>query len=192
MNEKILEDIGLTKGEIKVYLTLLKLGETTTGKIIEDSGLSSGKIYEILDKLINKGLASFVIKEKTKYFQASSPNRILDYLHEKEKDLKNKEEEFIKQLPSLLAIKEKTKKENENTLFKGLKGFRTAIYEALDSLNSKDEIIAMGITSTKDEKYNLMWQAWHKERIKRKIKCRAIFSDKKTNYYKALKKMKLI
>jgi sugar-specific transcriptional regulator TrmB len=192
MNEKILEDIGLTKGEIKVYLTLLKLGETTTGKIIEDSGLSSGKIYEILDKLINKGLASFIIKEKTKYFQASSPNRILDYLHEKEKDLKNKEEEFIKQLPSLLAIKEKTKKENENTLFKGLKGFRTAIYEALDSLNSKDEIIAMGITSTKDEKYNLMWQAWHKERIKRKIKCRAIFSDKKTNYYKALKKMKLI
>ncbi len=192
MNEKILEDIGLTKGEIKVYLTLLKLGETTTGAVIENSGLSSGKIYEILDKLINKGLVSFIVKEKTKYFSAASPNRILDYLHEKEKDLKNKEEEFVKELPSLLAIKETTKKEHETIFFKGFKGFRTAIYEALDSLNSKDEVIAMGIISTKDEKYNIMWQAWHKERIKRKIKCRAIFSDKKTVYYKALKKMKLM
>ena len=52
MNEQLLEEIGLTKGEIKVYLTLLRLGETTTGKIIEKAQISSGKIYEILDKLI--------------------------------------------------------------------------------------------------------------------------------------------
>ena len=37
MNEQLLEEIGLTKGEIKVYLTLLKIGETTTGKIIEEA-----------------------------------------------------------------------------------------------------------------------------------------------------------
>ena len=61
--EILLEELGLTKGEIKVYLTLLKLGETTTGKIVEEAGISSGKIYEILEKLIRKGLASFIIKE---------------------------------------------------------------------------------------------------------------------------------
>jgi len=66
MYEKILEGIGLTKGEVKVYLTLLKTGETTTGKIIDNSGLSSGKIYEILEKLIKKGLVAYIIKEKTK------------------------------------------------------------------------------------------------------------------------------
>ena len=87
MNEKLLEEIGLTKGEIKVYLTLLKLGETTTGKIIEEAGISSGKIYEILDKLIRKGLAGFIIKDKTKHFAAASPNRIVDYLREKESDI---------------------------------------------------------------------------------------------------------
>ena len=47
MDEKILEQIGLTKGESIVYLTLLKIGETTTGKIIEQAQISSGKIYEI-------------------------------------------------------------------------------------------------------------------------------------------------
>lgn len=85
MDTKLLEELGLSKGEIKVYLTLLKLGETTTGKIIEEAQISGGKIYLILDKLIKKGLASFSIKEKTKYFSAASPNRILDYLHEKKK-----------------------------------------------------------------------------------------------------------
>src|SRR3989344_1806167 len=101
MDEKLLEEIGLTKGEINVYLTLLKIGETTTGKIIEEAQISSGKIYEILDKLIKKGLASYTTKEKTRYFNAASPNRILDFLHEKEKELKSKEEELIKELPLL-------------------------------------------------------------------------------------------
>ena len=81
MNKKLLEEIGLTNGEIKVYLALLKLAETTTGKIIEEAQISSGKIYEILDKLIKKGLVSYITKDKTKYFTTSSPNRILDYMH---------------------------------------------------------------------------------------------------------------
>ena len=191
MNEQLLEEIGLTKGEIKVYLTLLKIGETTTGKIIEEAQISSGKIYEILDKLMKKGLASYSIKEKTKYFSASSPNRILDYLHEKEKIIKDKEQDFLKELPSFLSIEKASKKEYETNLFKGLKGIQTAIFEALDELTDKEEVLAMGIISHKEEHYNLLWQRWHNQRIKNKIHCKAIFSDKNTDYYKSFSKMKL-
>ena len=190
MDEQLLEEIGLTKGEIKVYLALLKLGGTTTGKIIEEAQISSGKIYEILEKLIRKGLASYTIKEKTKYFSAASPNRILDYLHEKEKDLKAKEEKLTKELPSLLSIEKAGKKEYETNLFKGVKGMQTAIFEALEDLTEKGEVLAMGIISHKKEQYNLLWQRWHKERINKKIICEAIFSDEDTNYFKAFKKMR--
>lgn len=190
MDEQLLAEIGLTKGEIKVYLTLLKLGVTTTGKIIEEAQISSGKIYEILEKLIKKGLVSYIIKEKTKHFSAASPNRILDYLHEKEKDLKAKEEKLTKELPSLLSIEKAGKKEYETNLFKGLKGIQTAIFEALEDLTEKDEILAMGIISHKKEQYNLLWQRWHKDRINKKIICKAIFSDKNTDYFKAFKKMR--
>jgi len=191
MNEKLLEEIGLTKGEIRVYFTLLKLGETTTGKIIEEAQISSGKIYEILEKLIKKGLASHIIKEKTKYFSAASPNRILDYLHEKEKNIKEKEQELLKELPTLLSVGKLGKKEYETNLFKGFQGMQTAIFEALEELSSKDEVLAMGIISHKKELYNLLWQRWHKERISKKIICKAIFSDRNTDYFKAFKKMKL-
>ncbi len=190
MNEKLLEEIGLTKGEIKVYLTLLKVGETTTGKIIEEAQISSGKIYEILEKLIKKGLVSYIIKEKTKYFSPASPNRILDYIHEKEKKLNQKEQELLKELPSLLAIEKTGKKEYETTLFKGFKGIQTAIFEALEDLTEKDDVLAMGIISHKKEQYNLLWQRWHKERIKRKIICKAIFSDRDTDYFKFFKNIR--
>ena len=191
MNEIILEEIGLTKGEIKVYTTLLKLGETTTGKIIEEAQISSGKIYEILDKLIKKGLVSYITKDKTKYFSAASPSRILDYLYEKEKSLKQKEEELLKLLPSLISIEKAGKKEHETNLFKGLKGMQTAIFEALQDLAEKDEVLAMGVISSKKRQYNVLWEKWHRERINKKIVCKMIFSDRNTEYFKIFKKMKL-
>jgi sugar-specific transcriptional regulator TrmB len=190
MNEQLLEEIGLTKGEIKVYLTLLKLGETTTGKIIEEAQISSGKIYEILDKLIKKGLASFIVKEKTKYFSAASPNRILDYIHEKEKDINQKEQELLKELPSLIAIGKAGKRGYETSLFKGFKGIQTAIFEALQDLTEKDEILTMGVRSSKEERYNILWKRWHIERINKKIICKMIFSDRNTDYFRAFSNMK--
>ncbi|MFA5174154.1 MAG: helix-turn-helix domain-containing protein [Candidatus Pacearchaeota archaeon] len=191
MNEKLLEEIGLTKGEIKVYLSLLRLGETTTGKIIEESGMSSGKIYEILDKLIKKGLVSYIIKEKTKYFQASNPKRILDYLNEKETSLKQKINEVQKEIPLLLQLQKP--QENQAILFTGFKGIQSAIFQALDELdsNNKDiEILAMGLVARKNEKFNILWGGWHNLRIKKKIPCRLIFSEKGA-YFQELKKMKL-
>lgn len=191
MNERLLEEIGLTKGEITVYMTLLKTGETTTGGIIKDAGISSGKIYEILDKLISKGLASYIIKEKTKHFSAASPKRILDYLHEKENALRKKGEEFSNELPNLIAMEQSGKREYETMLFRGFRGIQTAIFEALQDLTDADETMAMGVMSSKNEKYNIMWRKWHSERAKRKIKCKCLFSDKGTSFYKLMKRTKL-
>lgn len=189
MNEQLLEEIGLTKGEIKVYLTLLKIGETTTGSIIEESGLSSGKIYEILDKLIKKGLVSFMIKEKTKYFQASNPKRLVDFLNEKEKSLEQKKKAIEKEIPLLLGMQKA--RISEIVLFKGFKGIQTALFQALEGLDKNKEVLAMGVVSRKDEKYNILWEKWHNERISRKVKCRLIFSEK-GEYYKTISKMKFI
>ncbi|MEK6868392.1 MAG: helix-turn-helix domain-containing protein, partial [Nanoarchaeota archaeon] len=84
MNVEILEAIGMTKAEIKVYFALLERGSSTTGPIVEKSGVSSSKIYEILEKLMQKGLASFVVEAGMKYYEAAKPSRLLDYMKEKE------------------------------------------------------------------------------------------------------------
>ena len=65
MDTSTLREAGLTEGEIKVYLALLELGSSTTGPIVDKSGISRSIIYQILEKLMEKGLVSFITKEKT-------------------------------------------------------------------------------------------------------------------------------
>jgi sugar-specific transcriptional regulator TrmB len=52
MKHEILERIGLTIGEAKIYLALLDLAQSTTGPIVEESGVSTSKIYKILQSEI--------------------------------------------------------------------------------------------------------------------------------------------
>jgi len=85
MIEEALHKIGLTDGEIRVYLTLMTLGSTTTGKITKYAGVSGSKVYEVLDRLMNKGLATTITKNGVKRFEATRPERLIDYLEEKEK-----------------------------------------------------------------------------------------------------------
>ena len=54
MDTKILEDIGLSNAEIKVYLTLLELGTSTAGPILEKSGLQNSVVHMTLNKLIER------------------------------------------------------------------------------------------------------------------------------------------
>jgi len=122
MDTHLFEDIGLTKGETKVYLTLLGLGESTTGKIIEDAQISAGKVYQILDRLIKKGLVGYIIKEKIRYYSATHPHRIIDLLHEKEQEIKNKETQIRDILPVLIQRYTERRKTHEATLFQGMKG----------------------------------------------------------------------
>ena len=75
--------MGLTSGEAKVYVALAEIGSTTVGPIVNKSKVAYSNIYEILNRLIDKGLVSFIIKEKTKYFQAATPNNIKKFLYNK-------------------------------------------------------------------------------------------------------------
>ena len=53
MLHESLREIGLTEGEIRVYLALLELGDSATGAITKKQGFGS-KVYEVLDRLKTK------------------------------------------------------------------------------------------------------------------------------------------
>ena len=44
--EKVIESIGLTSAESKVYLSLIKLGSSMIGPILRESGLNSSVAYK--------------------------------------------------------------------------------------------------------------------------------------------------
>ncbi|MBI2673635.1 TrmB family transcriptional regulator [Candidatus Woesearchaeota archaeon] len=132
-----LKELGLTGGEAKVYLAMLGLGSTTVGPIVKKSGISYSKIYEVLQRLINKGLVGFIIKEKTKYFQAVEPRRLYEFLEKQEAQLEENKEKLNKIIPRLEQLKEPAERE-EASIFIGFKGIRTA-YEVLLANAKKSE-----------------------------------------------------
>ncbi len=141
--------IGLTEGEAKVYLALSELGSSTVGPIVKKSKVAYSNVYDILNRLIDKGIVSFIIKNKTKYFQAAPPVNLVDFLDKKEKEI-NKQKESLKEiLPDLEKLQElKIKQEAE--IFLGKKGLRTAYEKLLKNTTKKDELLFFYIH---EEKY---------------------------------------
>jgi len=73
MIQEALQELGLNRRESICYTALLELGSSKTGAIVKKTGIPSSKIYEILDKLINRGLVSYIKIGKIKHYQASDP-----------------------------------------------------------------------------------------------------------------------
>ena len=76
------EKFGLTKYEAKAYLTLLRGGESYGGEISKNSGIPGSKVYETLDRLVEKGLAYPIPGTPVRY--QSLP--LKDFLNIKQKD----------------------------------------------------------------------------------------------------------
>ena len=135
---RILRKIGLTEGEIKVYFSLAEIGSTTVGSIIDKSGISSSKVYIILEKLIQKGLAGYVMKEKTKYFQVTDPSRLIDYLEKEEDKLHNSKIELKDLVESLQKKKSQNRTNEEAIIYRGIRGIKSAWNEAINILKKGD------------------------------------------------------
>ena len=164
-----LEEIGLSRNEARVYTTLLGLGETKTGAIVKKTGMHRVLIYDALDSLIEKGLATFVIKENRKYFQAMDPEKLIDFLKEKQEIAESL-------LPELNTIKEKSKVQQQVAIYYGTKGLKTAFNNMLKELSPGGTYrfcFASGyMTDTLGTEYH---DSFQKRKRKEKIKSLGIY-----------------
>jgi sugar-specific transcriptional regulator TrmB len=178
MFEKILTDIGLTKGEAKVYSSLNKLGESTIGPIIDNSGISRSKIYDVLERLIKKGLVSYIKKDRTKYFQANEPSKIKDFLKSKEKIIQGNLIEVEKIIPLMLKTREKQEDASSVQVYEGFQGIMTAHDHVFSRLKKGEEYFFYGISAFQEEKYHSIWKEDHEKRVSLGIKCKLLFNRK--------------
>ncbi len=174
---EILKDIGLTGGEIKVYRTLLGLGESTTGPIVDESGVSVSKVYGILNRLAKKGLVSHIIKGKTKHFRAADPERMLDYFKEKEKLLEEERMELARIVPLLKQQAGTLLTEETAQVFEGMRGIQTARERSLKVMKKGDEMWIIGIAKTPYDKLLGYFRDFHKRRAKKGVKCYFLYND---------------
>lgn len=190
INTSILEDIGLTKNETKLYVALLELGSAPAGDIIKKTGMHRAVVYDLIDLLTEKGLISYVIKANRKYFEAHDPDRLIEYIELQKQELAEKEKQLKQILPELQQKRKLTKEKQEGTLYKGRKGLKS-VYESI--LKEKKPWLAMGARGEFKRIFPTYYFALHRKRVKEKISLKILYSSsmKKEHREKELKLCKI-
>lgn len=178
--ESILEQIGLTPTESKVYLALLELGESKVGDILDRAKLNSGRIYDVLNSLKNRGLISSITKGSVKYFIPSPPDRVRELLKEKIKIVEKEQKDFENILPELSKRFEKLKLKTNVEVFLGVDGLKAAYSIFLKEGEKDKNLYIQGIISK--EKYpeglvNLLKYYIYKKRVELKLKTKKLISE---------------
>jgi sugar-specific transcriptional regulator TrmB len=137
--EAILADLGLTKNKGVVYLAVLETGSGSVVEIAKRAELPRTTVHEILQGLVNLGLVSFVIKGRTRIYNAETPNKLKTLLKEKERKLENV-------LPELFSLLNTSGEKPRVRFYEGVTGIKT-VFE--DTLTVKNKILC-GILSMQD------------------------------------------
>lgn len=184
MDTEILEDLGLTQAEIKVYISLLELGNSSAGNILEKSNLQNSVVHRALNTLIEKGIISFILEGKRKVYQATDP----EYFY---KFIENKKQRFTDLLPKLKKKQTFAKEKKEATIYKGKRGINE-IYSIMLNTKAKEyNTFGGGKRVTYEVMGEYWWKNLHAKRRAKKIKARQVFDETIRKFGEELNKQKL-
>ncbi|MFH1073409.1 MAG: helix-turn-helix domain-containing protein [Nanoarchaeota archaeon] len=134
----VLEELGLSKRESAAYLALLESGLCTVGSITKKTGIPSSKIYEVLDRLIMKGLVTAIIMKDQKHFQAADPETVLQYFNQRQ-------ERYEKILPRLKEKQRFSKDKQEVEIYEGNQAIFRMIIQLVEQAKRGDEYLSFSL-----------------------------------------------
>lgn len=178
MNMRDLTKIGLTEGEINLYGALLELGESTRTTLAKRSGISPSKIYDVANRLVEKGIVSAVKKQGALHFSAANPERLKDFIEKKEKDLLSERALVDTLLPSLLARYAETRNDLDVEVFYGWDGMKTVFWDIAKSLGRGDRNCVFGASMGLDSaQADIFFSKYYQEMEKRGYSTHIIFNE---------------
>lgn len=187
--ETHLHDVGFTEGEERVYIALLRIGPSSTGPIAKEAGVSRSKLYEILEKLARKGVVSHYERNNVKTFTAAHPERILDYIDEKEKELQHQKTLFSHSLPYFEGLIGRNELTREAQVFEGMEGIKNVRETALQEMKAGDVMYYFGNSASSHEHVLAYWDDWNRRRVQKKIWAYIIYNQDAEQYGKRRKKL---
>ena len=182
MEEKIfeiLESIGLHKNEILVYFDLIKVGHSSAHEISHRTKIHRPNVYDILDKLIKKGIVTQSIENNVKIFYPVSPKNLINYIRQKEYDLK-------KIIPEIEKIHSSPPEKRRVTMSEGIRAFRMLLKNQLEK---NQDIFVYGIPKGVSDIVGGFINEFHEERVKKKINMYHIYNKDAQNRIKYLNEM---
>lgn len=165
--KKALKSYGLDEREIKVYLSVLALGDATVTEIAQFTKLKRTSVYLICDRLVALGvMGDFKAKYGTHYSVSSAKTLV--------SRLESIKTEVESVMPELMAIEKRELYSPNIKFFKGKQGFLTVLDDSLESYSH--EVLYFGSAKDLNDVIgeNYVTKKYIPERLKRKIKFKQI------------------
>jgi sugar-specific transcriptional regulator TrmB len=129
--EKILEKLGFSENESRVYLASLESGLASAQDIAKKAGIKRTTAYSVLSYLVEKGVVGKTKLKNKNRFVAEPPEKLLSLVNELHHNIKTA-------LPELEAIYNKNESKPKITFYEGENAIHN-VYE--DTLKEKPEEI---------------------------------------------------
>jgi sugar-specific transcriptional regulator TrmB len=165
---QVLEQIGLSGDQTKVYLAALELGEATMQELATKSGVPRTSIYNFMKEMVRKRLIATGTRKRRTVYSAIHPNILIEME-------KGRLSELQQLLPEILTIYNKSKTKPRVTFHEGVAGIKEVLF---DMLKEQQAVVAWSdydaMAASFGEYYFDVFPA---ERAKKGILCRNIVPD---------------
>lgn len=169
MKLELLEELGLSQGQIAVYRAVLELGTSGLNGIQEKTGIERRNIYDILNKLIERGLISYTVEKGRRTYQCTHPRTLSEQIKERQERLKMLNE----QLPDVQKLFSEAKPGIRAEVFRGDEGIKTIFEEVLEYSCCH----VLGGNSFKGYVVSKSLQRWFKHWMDRRVKQKHVMYD---------------
>lgn len=176
---EVLETLGLSKNEITVYLDLLKKGKSSANDVSKRTKLHRSNIYDILEKLLEKGAVDKTNENEKSFFYPVPPIDLFGYFKQKEKEF----EEIIPQLEKIQS----EKPEKRTVVFsEGINSIKNIIDHLIDF---KHPIYCFGFSENCKKTLSNFLGEFNRKRMKNKIEMKIILVSYNKEELENLNKM---
>lgn len=121
---EVLEELGLSPNEAKIYETLVDIGVASVPKISLKTGVHKRNIYDTIPRLLKKGLIYQIAESKESKYAAMEPKKLSDLIWEKESRLNEI-------LPGLNQQFKKLATNEAVYIYKGVEGFKNYLRDII-------------------------------------------------------------
>jgi sugar-specific transcriptional regulator TrmB len=182
----LIEELGLSNKEARIYVAALKLGPSAVQQIADRSGIKRVTTYVILESLLSLGLVSQSIRGRKTYFVAESPQNLERLLEKRQREL-NEQNHSLKQiLPHLEQLKSIPREMPEVKFYSGSEAVRSlfAVFFAEYRGTAKEIFAISNLDDASRFIPDVRMGKPNPHRIKHNVKSHIIYTTEKGPIYK--------
>lgn len=183
--EQELLALGLTWNEVKVYKSLMKLGETQVGGVITDLKIHRQIAYNALDALEKRGMVTKTSKNKVQHYKIVDPEVIVENV--------KKQEVLAERLARTIKHEmKKSRHEHEISLYNGREAARRFFIQSFKKFPVSATTYIMGVPVndyTEAMGADFLAGPYNKIRNQRDIRSRLLVSERMREENKEYEKL---